>query len=58
MTQLEMWRAKTELRSLIIDKVFSYSHDAKENAEMFQCIIKSAAEELFECVKELEEMEK
>lgn len=55
MTQLEMRRAKAELHSLVIDKVFSYSFDAKENAEMFQSIIESASREMFECVKELAE---
>lgn len=58
MTQLEMRRAKAELHSLIIDKVFSYSVDAKENAEMFQYVIESVSREIFECVKELAEQTK
>ena len=54
MTLIEMRKAKTELHSLIIDKVFSFSIDAKENAELFQYIIELASREMFECVKELE----
>ena len=54
MTLLEMRKAKAELHSLIIDKVFSFSIDAKENAELFQYIVEFASREMLECVKELE----
>lgn len=55
MTPVEMRKAKAELHSLIIDKVFSFSADAKENAELFQYIIELVSREMLECVKELEE---
>lgn len=53
MTPVEMRKAKTELHSLIIDKVFTISTDAKENAELFQYIIELVSREMLECVKEL-----
>lgn len=56
MTLVEMHKAKTELSALIVDKVFSFSTDAKENAELFQYIVEFASREMIECVKALEEM--
>ena len=53
MTPVEMRKAKTELHSLIIDKVFTFSTDAKENAELFQYVVELASREMLECVKEL-----
>ena len=55
MTPVEMRKAKSELHSLIITKVFAFSTDAKEDAELFQYVVELASREMLECVKELGE---
>ena len=54
MTPVEMRKAKSELHALIITKVFAFSTDAKEDAELFQYVVELASREMLECVKELE----
>ena len=55
MTPVEMRKAKSELHALIITKVFAFSVDPKEDAELFQYVVELASREMLECVKELEE---